>query len=83
VKVVGSNAEADVYERQGLTRHGVEMLLIARYPTSAHVDASVVHAMCHGFPPVVMKDCVGARAIAPREAGLLDIAEKYGDVVFA
>ena len=83
MKVVGNNAEADVYERQGLTRQGVETPLIARYPTSGHVGASVIDAMCHGFRPVVMKDCVGARAIAPHEASLFDIAKKYGDVVFA
>jgi len=64
-----------------LTQRGVETLLIAGATTSGCVRASVVDAMCHGFRPVVMADCVGDRAIAPHDASLFDIAQKYGDVV--
>ncbi|MDR6772256.1 isochorismatase family protein [Azospirillum sp. BE72] len=64
-----------------LTRMGVETLLVAGCTTSGCVRASVVDAMCHGFRPVVLSDCVGDRAIAPHEANLFDIAQKYGDVV--
>ncbi len=66
-----------------LTQRGVETLLIAGATTSGCVRASVVDAMCHGFRPVVMADCVGDRAIGPHEANLFDIAQKYGDVVAA
>lgn len=64
-----------------LTQRGVETLLIAGATTSGCVRASVVDAMCHGFRPVVMADCVGDRALAPHEANLFDIGQKYGDVI--
>lgn len=64
-----------------LTMHRVETLLIAGCTTSGCVRASVVDAMCYGFRPVVIADCVGDRAMGPHEASLFDIAQKYGDVV--
>jgi maleamate amidohydrolase len=64
-----------------LTQKAVETLLVAGCTTSGCVRASVVDAMCHGFRPLVMEDCVGDRAIGPHEASLFDIAQKYGDVV--
>lgn len=64
-----------------LTQQGIETLLVAGCTTSGCVRASVVDAMCFGFRPVVMADCVGDRASAPHDASLFDIAQKYGDVV--
>lgn len=64
-----------------LTQRGVQTLLVAGATTSGCVRASVVDAMCYGFRPVVMADCVGDRALAPHEANLFDITQKYGDVV--
>ncbi|MGY3617999.1 isochorismatase family protein [Bradyrhizobium sp. USDA 10063] len=64
-----------------LTRQGVETLLVAGCTTSGCVRASVVDAMCFGFRPVVMADCVGDRAQAPHDASLFDIGQKYGDVI--
>ena len=64
-----------------LVQQGVQTLLVAGCTTSGCVRASVVDAMCHGFRPVVLKDCVGDRALAPHEASLFDIGQKYGDVV--
>ena len=64
-----------------LTQRGVETLLVAGATTSGCVRASVVDAMCHGFRPVVLADCVGDRALGPHEANLFDIAQKYGDVI--
>ncbi len=64
-----------------LTQHRVETLLVAGCTTSGCVRASVVDAMCFGFRPVVMADCVGDRASAPHEASLFDIEQKYGDVI--
>ena len=43
--------------------------------------ASVVDAMSHNFRPVVVRECVGDRALAPHEASLFDMAQKYADVV--
>lgn len=43
--------------------------------------ASVVDAMCHGFRPVVVSDCVGDRALGPHEANLFDMEQKYAAVM--
>ncbi|MDM0019184.1 N-carbamoylsarcosine amidohydrolase [Variovorax saccharolyticus] len=64
-----------------LTQRGVRTLLVAGCVTSGCVRASVVDAMCWGFAPVVLSDCVGDRAIGPHDASLFDIQQKYGDVM--
>lgn len=66
-----------------LTARGVRTLFVAGCTTSGCVRASVVDAMCWGFRPVVLRDCVGDRALGPHEANLFDISMKYGDVVSA
>jgi maleamate amidohydrolase len=63
-----------------LVQHRVETLLVAGATTSGCVRASVVDAMCYGFRPIVLADCVGDRAIAPHEANLFDMGQKYADV---
>jgi maleamate amidohydrolase len=64
-----------------LTQRGVRTLLVAGCVTSGCVRASVVDAMCWGFRPVVIEDCVGDRAIGPHEASLVDMRQKYADVM--
>lgn len=64
-----------------LTRRGVRTLLVAGCVTSGCVRASAVDAMCWGFAPIVLSDCVGDRAIGPHDASLFDIQQKYGDVM--
>lgn len=63
-----------------LTQRGVSTLVVAGCVTSGCVRASVVDAMCHGFRPLVVEDCVGDRAMAPHEASLFDMAQKYAEV---
>jgi maleamate amidohydrolase len=63
-----------------LVQQRVETLLVAGCTTSGCVRASVVDAMSYGFRPVVLSDCVGDRALAPHEANLFDMAQKYADV---
>lgn len=60
-----------------LAQRGVQTLLVAGSVTSGCVRASVVDAMSHGFRPLVVTDCVGDRAIAPHEANLFDMGQKY------
>lgn len=60
-----------------LTQKGVQTLLVAGCVTSGCVRASVVDAMCGGFRPLVVTDCVGDRAIGPHEANLFDMEQKY------
>jgi maleamate amidohydrolase len=64
-----------------LTQRGVRTLLVAGCVTSGCVRASVVDAMCWGFRPVVVEDCVGDRAIGPHEASLFDMRQKYAEVL--
>ena len=40
-----------------------------------------VDAICYGFRPIVVRDCVGDRATGPHEANLFDLQQKYADVV--
>lgn len=63
-----------------LTAKGVRTLLVAGCVTSGCVRASVVDAMCWGFRPVVLADCVGDRALEPHRASLFDMEQKYADV---
>lgn len=60
-----------------LTQRGVQTLLVAGAVTSGCVRASVVDAMCWGFRPLVITDCVGDRAMGPHEANLFDMGQKY------
>lgn len=64
-----------------LTQRSVQTLLVAGCTTSGCVRASVVDAMSYGFRPVVLTDCVGDRAIAPHEANLFDMQQKYADLM--
>jgi maleamate amidohydrolase len=64
-----------------LTERAVQTLLVAGAVTSGCVRASVVDAMSYGFRPLVLADCVGDRAIAPHEANLFDMAQKYAAVM--
>ena len=38
-------------------------------------------AMCYGFRPAVISNCVGDRAIAPHDANLFDMGQKYAEVL--
>jgi maleamate amidohydrolase len=64
-----------------LTERAVQTVLVAGAVTSGCVRASVVDAMSYGFRPLVLADCVGDRALAPHEASLFDMAQKYAAVM--
>jgi len=64
-----------------LTQKGVQTLLVAGCVTSGCVRASVVDAMCWGFRPLVLEDCVGDRALGPHAANLFDMRQKYAAVM--
>jgi maleamate amidohydrolase len=66
---------------QWLVGRGVETLVIVGCTTSGCVRATALDAMSSGFRPLVLEDCVGDRALAPHQANLFDIAQKYGDVI--
>jgi maleamate amidohydrolase len=64
-----------------LTFQGADTVLVAGCTTSGCVRASVVDSMSHNFRTVVVRDCVGDRALGPHEANLFDMAQKYADVM--
>ncbi|WP_017525524.1 N-carbamoylsarcosine amidohydrolase [Pusillimonas noertemannii] len=64
-----------------LAQRGVQTLVVAGATTSGCVRASVVDAMQFGFRPLVLSDCVGDRAIAPHDANLFDMEQKYASVM--
>ena len=66
---------------QWLTQRGVQTLVVAGAVTSGCARASVVDAMSWGFRPVVLSDCVGDRAIAPHDASIFDMGQKYATVM--
>lgn len=67
--------------RSWLTRHQVDALIVTGCVTSGCIRASVHDAMCCGFRPFVLNDCVGDRALAPHEANLFDMQQKYAEVL--
>ncbi|MGO4392783.1 isochorismatase family protein [Variovorax sp. M-6] len=64
-----------------LSQRGVRTLLIAGCTTSGCVRASVVDAMCHGFRPLVVTDCVGDRSLQAHDANLFDMNQKYATLM--
>ncbi len=64
-----------------LASRGVQTLLVAGCTTSGCVRASVVDAMCHGFRPLVVTDCVGDRSLQAHEANLFDMDQKYATLM--
>lgn len=59
----------------------VDSLLLSGVTTSGCVRASAVDALCHGFAPLVVRDCVGDRSAQVHDANLFDLAAKTADLV--
>ena len=64
-----------------LAMKGTRTLFITGATTSGCVRASAVDAMCHGFKPVIVEDCVGDRSVQQHEANLFDLKMKYTEVM--
>ena len=64
-----------------LRYRGVDTAIVVGCTTSGCVRASVVDAMQHNFRTVVIRDCVGDRALEPHDANLFDMQQKYADVM--
>ena len=59
----------------------VDTVIVAGCTTSGCVRASVVDAVSYNFRPIVVTDCVGDRAMAPHDANLFDMEQKYADLL--
>jgi maleamate amidohydrolase len=64
-----------------LIQQGADTVVVTGCTTSGCVRASVVDALSYNFRPIVARDCVGDRALAPHEANLFDLEQKYADVL--
>lgn len=64
-----------------LTAQGVDTLLITGVSTSGCIRATAVDALCHGFAPQVVTDCVGDRTPDIQAANLLDLEAKTADLL--
>ena len=64
-----------------LAQRRVDTVLVTGCTTSGCVRATVIDAMSHNFKTIVVSDGVGDRAIAPHEANLFDMAQKYADLM--
>ena len=64
-----------------LFSRGIDTLFVAGCTTSGCVRASTLDAMCHGFRPMVVSDCVGDRSESAHKASLFDLDKKYADVM--
>lgn len=64
-----------------LRHRGVDTLAVVGATTSGCVRASVIDAMSHNFRPVVIRDCVGDRAMSPHQANLFDMEQKYANML--
>ncbi|MDZ4729833.1 MAG: isochorismatase family protein [Xanthomonadales bacterium] len=60
---------------------GIDSLLIAGCVTSGCVRASAVDAVQYGFRPGVVRETVGDRSVPANLANLMDIEQRYGDVL--
>jgi maleamate amidohydrolase len=64
-----------------LRSRSVDTVIVTGCTTSGCVRASVVDSMSFNFRTVVATDCVGDRALAPHEANLFDMGQKYADLM--
>lgn len=60
---------------------GIDSLLISGCVTSGCVRASAVDAVQSGFRAAVVRETVGDRSLPAHEANLIDIEQRYGDVI--
>lgn len=80
VRKRGASAFFDTQLSGYLRMRRVDTLIVAGCTTSGCVRATVIDSMQHDFRTIVAVDCVGDRAIAPHEANLFDMRQKYADL---
>ena len=77
----GASAFFDTQLSGYLRMRRVDTLIVAGCTTSGCVRATVIDSMQHDLRTIVAVDCVGDRAIAPHEANLFDMRQKYADLM--
>jgi maleamate amidohydrolase len=64
-----------------LTSARIDTLLVTGVSTSGCIRATAVDALCHGFRPLIVRDCVGDRSPEVHAANLFDLEAKTADLV--
>ncbi|WP_240046923.1 N-carbamoylsarcosine amidohydrolase [Paracraurococcus ruber] len=64
-----------------LAMRRVDTVAVAGCTTSGCVRATAVDSLQHNFRTICLTDCVGDRALAPHEANLFDLGQKYADLL--
>ncbi|GAB3063835.1 isochorismatase family protein [Virgibacillus ainsalahensis] len=64
-----------------LIRNRVDTIIVTGATTSGCVRATVVDALQYGITPIVAEDAVGDREQKTHEQSLVDMRQKYGDVM--
>jgi maleamate amidohydrolase len=64
-----------------LLLHRVDTLFITGCTTSGCVRATTIDSVSNNLRTIVVSDCVGDRALAPHEANLFDMGQKYADLM--
>ncbi len=59
----------------------IDTLVICGLSTSGCVRASAVDAICCGYVPLVVRECVGDRLASVHEANLFDLAAKTAEII--
>jgi maleamate amidohydrolase len=81
IRKQGASAFFDTNLAGWLAFRRVDTVVVTGCTTSGCVRATVVDAMQNNFRTVCVTDCVGDRALAPHEANLFDMGQKYADLI--
>lgn len=64
-----------------LNSHHVDTNIITGCVTSGCVRATTIDSFSYGFRTILVKDCCGDQSQRPHEANLMDVNNRYADVV--
>jgi len=64
-----------------LNSQNVDTVIIVGCTTCGCVRATAVDALQYGYRPIVVEDAVGDRSLASHEQSLIDMRQKYADVL--
>nr|WP_230169437.1 isochorismatase family protein [Roseomonas sp. CECT 9278] len=81
IRKQGASAFFDTNLAGWLAFRRVDTVAVTGATTSGCVRATVVDALQSNFRTICVTDCVGDRAIAPHEANLFDMGQKYADLM--
>lgn len=81
IRKIGPSAFFSTPLMSWLAKRSVDTLIITGATTSGCVRASVVDSCSYALRTIVATDCCGDRALAPHEANLFDMGQKYADLM--